>query len=318
MTSSVAVDPPREREHPACPACDPHASVCITTFRRPHVAETLRSILAQAGLGSRAIEIIVADDDPGGFAKTIVEGIAATAPVEIRYVLSGAQNVAAARNACLDAARAPWIAFIDDDEIADPTWLANLLSVQEVYGADIVKGFVRGVYPGDTPDWIRTADPFTRDYGRIGQRLRRFGAGNVLIRRSLIADHRMRFDPSFGRTGGEDADFLRRIVRFGGYAISAPDAIVQEIVPSHRVSLEYLGARFKRMGQLAGHRIRGRTGEESMASLAVAVAAAGLSSTYLIFRPFAPRFAFKLFSKFWYCRGVLEGAAGRPVNEMAP
>jgi succinoglycan biosynthesis protein ExoM len=36
------------------------------------------------------------------------------------------RNISIARNAALDVAETLWVAFIDDDEHASATWLANL------------------------------------------------------------------------------------------------------------------------------------------------------------------------------------------------
>ena len=37
-------------------------------------------------------------------------------------------------------ARGRWLAFIDDDEVPEPEWLAELLRVQRTCGADAVRG----------------------------------------------------------------------------------------------------------------------------------------------------------------------------------
>ena len=126
----------------------------MCTFRRDHVRETLKSILEQRGVDLGDIEIIVADDDPQLSARGPIAEIRPTSTT-LRYIESGAASIAAARNCCLSAARAPWIAFIDDDEIADPMWLSSLLRVQADHDADIVKGIVVARYPAGAPDWLR-------------------------------------------------------------------------------------------------------------------------------------------------------------------
>src|SRR5258707_15815056 len=114
-------------------------SICICTYRRPMVADTIASVLAQDGLDRITAELIVCDDDPAQSARTAIATITAMTRIPVRYVTSGASNVAAARNTCLRAASGDWIAFIDDDEIAEPGWLAQLLATRSAYTAHLVK-----------------------------------------------------------------------------------------------------------------------------------------------------------------------------------
>ncbi len=295
----------------------PDISVCICTFRREHVAETIRSVLAQRGLGARTIEIVVADDDPARSAEALVAAAAKTAAVPLRYVHSGARNVATARNACLDAARGRWLAFIDDDEIAKPDWLRALLDVQDATGAGIIKGRVQGIYPIATPNWIRRADPYTRDYGADGEKPPGLASGNVLFRRELAQAKRIRFDPAFGRTGGEDNDFFGRLCDVGAKPVAARSAIVDEIVSDARVTPAYFKSRYRRAGQTDGRKLRlGRGDDAVLYAVPVALAAALLLWIYPVFRIFGGKAAFKAFSKFWYSVGVLEGLSGRVSEEM--
>jgi succinoglycan biosynthesis protein ExoM len=291
-------------------------SVCVCTYRRAHVVETIRSVLAQA-IAPRALEVVVVDDDPELSARAAVEAVAALSPIPVRYVACAAGNVADARNACLDAAGGDWIAFIDDDEIAGSDWLAALIDAQARYSADVVKGFVRAVYPAGTPQWVRDADPFTRDYGPTGTAPVLLATGNVLFRRALIHDNGLRFDPEFGRTGGEDTDFFRRVRRVTDRIVATREAVVQEIVPPERLSLSYLSDRARRMGQVEAHKARRGISETSLAGNIVrATACVALLWPYRLLRPFGARPAYKTFAKFWYSLGVLEGAALARRSEM--
>lgn len=289
-------------------------SVCACTFRRPHIAETVRSILAQQVGPEDRFEIVVIDDDPELSAQGLIAQLAATASAPVRYVVSGARNVSAARNAALDAAEGEWIAFIDDDEIAAPGWLAALLRVQAETGADIVKGYVEGVYPDGTPDWVRKADPYTRDYGADGETPAVLASGNVLFRHRLAAQHGVRFDAQFGRSGGEDTDFFHRFAAIGARAAASRSAVVREIVPAERVSPAYLRARNRRAGQTDGR--KAVRGGYAVKEGAVALAAAALTWLHPLMRPFNRGMSFRMFAKLWYSVGMLEGLAGRATEVM--
>ncbi len=298
---------------------EPVVSVCICTFRRPHVAQTIQSVLSQRVPRDLTFEIVVCDDDPDEGARGIVQELSSLAPCVLRYVVSGSRNVAIARNTCLAAAHGKWVAFIDDDEIADLHWLESLVRAQRLHGADVVKGFVRGVYPQSTPGWLKAADPFTRDYGPTGSRMNVCASGNVLFRRALVTLAGMSFDPDLGQSGGEDSDFFRRAFRLGAKIISCREAIVNEIVPPYRVRLDYLNDKSCRIGETAGRAIRQGTAARREAILEAARAVAGvvLAWTYPALRPFNGAIAYRLMVKFWFSIGLLRGLAGTSVRQMA-
>ena len=117
----------------------PAVSIIIPTFRRPERAvEAARSALAQTC--SADFEIVLVDNDPAGSAMAPLRAL--TDP-RVTVVHEPRAGVANARNAGLRVARGEMIAFLDDDEIAPPGWLAELLRVQRRSGADVVFGPVR-------------------------------------------------------------------------------------------------------------------------------------------------------------------------------
>ena len=61
-------------------------------------------------------------------------------PFPSHYISEPRPGVANARNAGVAAARGRWVAFLDDDEEADPLWLASLTRVRARAAADAVFG----------------------------------------------------------------------------------------------------------------------------------------------------------------------------------
>lgn len=225
-------------------------SICICTYRRTSVSDTVHSLFAQQGVPLADLEIVVADDDPACSALECLRRLVPNAPVTLRYVESAAKNISACRNACLTAASADWIAFIDDDQTAEPDWLRKMITTAEETKADAVKCYVRGLYPPGTPNWVRDGAAFTYDYGASGTEVRYAATCGILFRRKLPAGGQLLFDPALGVTGGEDADFFIRYRAMGGKIVSCRSAIVNEVVPIERANSAYLRRRCRRHGHV--------------------------------------------------------------------
>jgi succinoglycan biosynthesis protein ExoM len=212
------------------------------------VVQTLVSLAAQALAPGVTIRAIVCDNDVERSARDLVEATAAQLGLPALYVHAPAKNISIARNACLDAATAPLVAFIDDDEVADPRWLQALLDAQAQSGADVVFGLVRAVYGAGLPAWTAQADlhstpsPVRRD-GAIASGY----TCNVLMRREAVGGQR--FDLALGRSGGEDTVFFHRLGRAGARFAFAEDALVLDPVPQARARTSWLLKRSFRAGQ---------------------------------------------------------------------
>src|SRR5690606_33419483 len=104
------------------------------------------------------VGIIVADNDEVPSARDLVLRLARELDLPVRYIHCPARNISIARNACLDASRARFVAFIDDDETALEDWLVRLVKAAESSRADAVLGPVRAGYGAEAPRWMRRGD----------------------------------------------------------------------------------------------------------------------------------------------------------------
>ena len=223
--------------------------VCVCTFRRASVSDLLASLAKLETPGWR-VRVIVADNDDQPSARETVESAFAAFRLDGRYIHAPARNISVARNACLDAAQAPLVAFIDDDETARSDWLAKLIARQEATKASVVFGKVKAVYAADAPVWMPAADMHsTPPPIRNGEIVGGYTC-NVLMRRDVVGA--LRFDPAYGRTGGEDTKFFTQLQGEGVAMVYADDAVVDEPITQARSSLEWLKTRAYRAGQTWG------------------------------------------------------------------
>src|SRR5262245_3926140 len=248
--------------------------VCICTYHRPAIVDALQSLSHQEGCDGIRIRIVVADNAQEPTASDLVASTARELAFDTVYVHAPANNVSVARNACLDAAQGEWLAFLDDDEIASPSWLSGLISEAKRGQWDAVLGPVQALYPPSTPTWIRKGDFHSTRPVFVRGRIETGYTGNVLIRRATIARQGLRFRTELGRSGGEDEDFFNRLCDAGGRIGFAAGALAYETIPTVRLTLRWLLTRSFRAGQTYGGRLQARSRTLAARSGALGVAAA--------------------------------------------
>jgi len=224
--------------------------ICICTFRRPFLVETLNSV-AQLKTGGHQIRVVIADNDETPSARERITALAGDFPFPIEYIHAPAANICIARNACLDAADGDFVAFIDDDELVTEGWLLALVDKADERNAAAVLGPVRAIYAKDAPEWMVSGDFHSTLPVHVWGEIRTGYTCNVLIRWSAPFNA-LRFDLKLGKSGGEDTDFFYRLTDLGGMIDYAPDALVEEPVPAQRATMAWLVARRLRSGQTHG------------------------------------------------------------------
>ena len=242
---------------------DIEVSIVIATYNRPFLlAETLSSCLGQQNRTGQSREIVVIDNHPSENGRKVAEDLAAHAAMPIRYVADPVRNMSALRNRGFAEARGRWVAFIDDDEIADHDWLDELTAAAYDTGVDIAVGprlarFVGGKAPAYDP----TGSQFARDLHLPdrtvldlvrpdGKPQYGLGTGNSLFDVArCFADTSTPMRLEFGDAGGEDAELFVRLFQQGRRIVWASKAFVTETVPRHRTSIDYRLLRTRRETQ---------------------------------------------------------------------
>lgn len=229
----------------------PAVSIVIPTRGRPGpLATALGSALAQTGVEG-GFEVVVVDNDVSPTARDGVMALSAATAVLVTYIHEARPGVAHARNSGIAAARAPLIAFLDDDEEAPPHWLSALMNVQAATDADVVFGPVRGRAPESVG---RHRVYLERFFSRLGPEAsgpisHYYGCGNSLIRRAAFPDPAQPFDPIRNLIGGEDDLLFGRMQAAGARFAWAAEAWVHEDPVPSRLNLRYALARAFAYGQ---------------------------------------------------------------------
>jgi glycosyltransferase involved in cell wall biosynthesis len=199
--------------------------------------------------------VVVVDNDKYESARKTVQAYAQQSKIAITYVVEREQNIALARNKAVENSYGHYIAFIDDDEFPEQNWLLNLCRSLMNFNCDGILGPVVPYFEGNPPQWLVKGGFCERKTHETGSILHwdDTRTGNVLLSRSIFADKRNQFDPQFGKTGGEDQNFFKRMINDGRRFVWCNEAIVHEIVPPERWKRGFYLRKYLQMG--------GRTGE---------------------------------------------------------
>lgn len=221
--------------------------VGIASIGRATLLRTLGSLVACKCPPGVAMRVVVADDSGTNEVATLL-GESPVSYAAVHIVPCGMRNIAAARNACLDAADAEYLIFVDDDEWVAADWLEQMLAQARACHVDAIFGRVVSIFPDQTPKWMSTA-AFVRDDGNHGHRVASGRTGNTLLRLATVRRLGLRFREEFGQTGGEDTDFFTRFGAAGAVMVVSTQAVVYESVPPSRATVSYLRLRYIGSGQ---------------------------------------------------------------------
>lgn len=230
-------------------------SICVCTFRRPHIVDTLRSVLDLEIEKDWDVKVIVSDNDDTDSARNMVEEVAQAGReknIMIDYIHAPARNISIARNACLDATETPIVAFIDDDELVTKSWLKVMLDKLRSGNADVVLGPVMATYSEDCEEWLRKGDFHSTYPVWVEGKIITGYSCNAMIKLTSPAIKSLRFRQSLGKTGGEDTIYFSSLHNVGGVIVYAADAIAIESVTPEREKLSWLLKRRFRSGQTHG------------------------------------------------------------------
>ncbi|HWF26272.1 MAG TPA: glycosyltransferase [Solirubrobacteraceae bacterium] len=204
----------------------PQVSVVVPTRDRPERLAAVLEALRGQTLPAEAFEVIVVDDGsatPG--TGSVLSQYAARGELGVRAVRHGsARGTAGARNSGWRAARAPLVAFTDDDCVPVAGWLAAGLAAAGGCPGAIIQGRTE-----PNPAELERRGVFSRTIcvTALGPQ---YEACNIFYPRALL-ERVGGFDEGFGRfSAGEDTDLAWRALTDGARAAYAPDALVYHAV----------------------------------------------------------------------------------------
>jgi glycosyltransferase involved in cell wall biosynthesis len=224
----------------------PSVSVVISTFNRASsLSRTLWSLAQQSADAALDFEVIVVDNKCTDGTAAVVQRFLVWQPERFRYVFEPRQGVSYGRNAGIRAARAPIVAFTDDDNEATPQWVTAIKDALDQHPeAAAVGGRILPEWPAPVPEWLdeRHWSPLAiLDYGdrafyTSASDPRCLLTANLAVRREIFSTIG-EFSPDFPRC--QDHELQIRLWRAGARAFYAPDVVVRARVPPERLTRQY-------------------------------------------------------------------------------
>lgn len=306
----------------------PRIAIGICTYRRPEGLSRLLDSLQNLGLRNPDddVGIVVIDNSPDGSARALCDLKAETSRFRVRYVNETRKGLSNARNAALSESRAlgaRYLAFIDDDEMAQKTWLQDLVDTIETSGATIAAGPSYPLFAAPPGKWLpieayayvpKERDGFADDAS----------SANMMIDVTRLDQLGLTFDLSFNDTGGEDTQLITRLRAAGEKIAWSSNAVVWDFIPLDRMRPAWLFRRWYRTGTTEGRlegsksrTLKGRT--RNAAKGVVRLGYGGLRIAYGLVHAMLGKPQRLVASFYTFCRGAgyLSSAFGYSFDEYA-
>jgi len=134
----------------------PFISIIIPTYNRAHMLPvTLDSFLAQDYPRDKH-EIIVVDNNSTDTKREIVARYLGNSAIPVKYLFEPRQGVHYARNSAAQQAGGNILYFTDDDMVADPALLTELVKVFDLFPeVGCATGLILPLFEEEPPAWVR-------------------------------------------------------------------------------------------------------------------------------------------------------------------
>ena len=207
-------------------------SVVVPTHNRAYLLRRcIESLLLQRV--EQSFEILIVDDGSTDNTKEIVDSFhEGPAGIPVRYVHHQHGGMVATRLRGIEESSGELIAFMDDDAVASPNWLKELVIAAARPGVGIVGGRVQS-QPGPNDQLVARIDSVGElrwsgfDVGGSTESIDFVPGGNMAVWRAAL-EHAGSFDPHYtGTAWREETDLCVRLKRAGYDIRYAPGAEVR-------------------------------------------------------------------------------------------
>lgn len=226
------------------------SAIICTHNRADMLSNAIQSLLSQT-LPPEHYEVIVVDnhctDDSAALAQAWQKRVGTE---RLRLLHEPRLGLSHARNTGLRAAAGEIIAFMDDDGVAEASWLAELMNAYDAFpDAWAIGGKIVPAWEGNRPSWLIDSllpQLSMLDLGDTAHLLEKeemlFGA-NCSFRQCAFEELGL-FRTDLGRyadqmLGSEETEYQKRILQHGKSVAYTPHAVVHHCVVAERLQKRY-------------------------------------------------------------------------------
>ncbi len=226
-------------------------TVILCTYNRCQSLEKALDSATRLQLpASHSWEILTVDNNSKDSTRQVVTGFCERFPQHFRYLFEPRPGKSFALNSGLRESQADVFAFMDDDVIVEPSWLAELVAP---FADQKLAGTGGRIFPDwktEKPAWLPLADRYGLaplamfDLGPTAGPLHEAPFGTNMAYRSGVFEKHGNFRTDLGPRPGseirnEDSEFGERVLAAGESLWYAPSAVVHHEVPEKRLYPEY-------------------------------------------------------------------------------
>lgn len=234
-------------------SASPEISVIICSYNRAaYIREAMESLLQQ-DLDKSRYEVIVVDNNSTDNTEDICRAFLAAHPeANFRYLTEPQQGASYARNTGAALASGEFLCFMDDDAVAEPDYLRQILRFfQEHPDAGGLGGRIIPRYIPAEPAWMSHYVSSLVGHFHYSETISIFAAQKYPLESNMII-RKKDFDAIKGfntalpgvkgtlRIGGEGKDFFLRLKAIGKIIYYDPAVRVHHVVDTAKLTREYL------------------------------------------------------------------------------
>lgn len=232
-------------------------SVVIPTMNRSDMLRQAIEALCHQEEPGCSYEIIPVDNGSTDDTKAMVESIAKTSPVPIRYVFEPKSGSHYARNTGFKVAKGEILGLIDDDIIVDKNWVRNIVSIYDDPEVGAVGGkIILRWLNGEPPSWF---EPYRGWFGELnyGNNVIKarsgiyINAGNYSIRKDTlfkVGGYNPCDAPGDIFIGDGESGLNLKVYDYGQKIAWTPYAVGWHVQDARKVTLSYMRLRAKHHG----------------------------------------------------------------------
>jgi glycosyltransferase involved in cell wall biosynthesis len=232
---------------PSAPSID----VVICTYQRADELDlALRALAAQSDTSRIDWAVLVVDNNSSDATAEVVDRhVAAGVLPGLRRVLETEQGLTPARRRGLLETGREWVAFVDDDNLLDPGWLAGVAgAVRDRPEVGAVGGRVVLDWPVPPPPYVAEFGfcYAEQDHGPVGRAVEHLNGAGMVLRRAALLESGWLDEPLLAdRVGrrlvsGGDVEIAARVRACGYLLWYAPECVLRHRIEVERASRGYL------------------------------------------------------------------------------